>query len=210
MKLANNAALGIRLGAQRRSYDWYSKALPNLTDKEEERVKAQVMELTKQFPDVLSAWENLDVSKVDAVGNAYLRMKAGQVLSTKQPVDGGIEIVMVARTAKAPVTFEFFKGKDLIVAWQVGFTSVTGVRPGVRGLSKMATGSNTNFSFTPNVWITYTCKLEDAKVDCLVDGKSYFFDNKKNDLSKSQTIKLRAGDQTLEIKSFTVNPLNKQ
>jgi regulation of enolase protein 1 (concanavalin A-like superfamily) len=205
MKLAN----GIGPGTRRRAYHWYTKALPNLSDKEEERVKVQVIELTKQFPEVLAAWENLDVSKVEAVGNAYLRMKRGEMLSTKQPVEGGIEIVLVARTAKAPPSFEFLKGKEPIVAWQVGYTGVTGRRPPAKGRSGMVTVRGTNFRFSPNVWVTYTCKLQDMKMDGLVDGKPYFFDTNKNDLSKPRTIQLLAGDQTLEIKSFTVNPLDK-
>jgi hypothetical protein len=64
-------------------------------------------ELTKQFPEVLSVWENLDVSKVEAVANAYLRVKPNQTISTKTAVEGPIEIVLVARTAKTPPTFEF-------------------------------------------------------------------------------------------------------
>ena len=130
------------------------------------------------------------------------------MLSTKQPVDGGIEIVLVARTAKAPPSFEFLKGKEPIVAWQVGYTGVTGRRVG-KSRSGIGTWGNTNFKFSPNVWVTYTCKLQDAKMDCLVDGKPYFFDVNKNDLSKPRTIQLLAGDQTLEVKSFTVNPLDK-
>jgi hypothetical protein len=68
------------------------------------------------------------------------------------------------------------------VAWQVGYTSVTGRRPALKGRSGMGTWGNTNFRFSPNVWVTYTCKLQDAKMDCLVDAKPYFFDTNKNDL----------------------------
>jgi regulation of enolase protein 1 (concanavalin A-like superfamily) len=207
IKVAKDATLGNPVGARRRAYDWYSKALPNLSEKEEERVKAQVIELTKQFPEVLSAWENLDVSKVEAVGDTYLRVKRGEILSTKQPVEGGMEIVLVARAAKPP-SFEFLKGNTPIVVWQVGYTGVTGVRI-PKGRSGIGTWGGNNFRFSPSVWVTYTCKLQDAKMDCLVDGKNTFFDLNKNDLSKSRTIQLKAGDQTMEVKSFTVNPLDK-
>jgi hypothetical protein len=69
---------------------------------------------------------------------------------------------------------------------------------------------NANFQFTPNVWVTYTCKLHDARMVGLVDGKPYFIDTvNKNDLSKSRTVQVTAVDQILEVQSFKVNPLDK-
>jgi regulation of enolase protein 1 (concanavalin A-like superfamily) len=207
MKLGDNLSLGIGPGARRRAYDWYTKALPNLSDSEETRVKTRVTELTKQFPDVLAAWENLDVSRVEAVGNAYLRVKRGETISTRLPVEGAVEIVLVARTAKAPMTFEFMAAKQPFLAWQVGLTGVTGRRlPKSRG---WGTYGGTNFQFTPNVWVTYTCRLDDAILLGSVDGKPYFSEGTKNDLSKPRTFQLLAGDQTLEVQSFKVNLLDK-
>ena len=207
-KIAENITLGVRTGAQRRAFDWYSKALPNLNDKDEERIKARVMELTKQFPDVLAAWESLDISKAEAVGNAYLRLKPNQTLSTKLPVDGPIEIVLMARTAKTPPTFEFLLAKEPFLAWQVNLTGVIGRRINKSRFGMGSFGGN-NFQFTPNEWITYTCKLEDARLMGLMNGRNYFIDSNKNDLSKPRTVQLKAVDQTLEIKSFTVKPIEK-
>ena len=61
-------------------------------------------ELTKQFPDVLSAWEDLDVSKGEAVGNAYIRLKPGQSISTKTAIEGPIEVELMARAASRRVS----------------------------------------------------------------------------------------------------------
>jgi len=209
MKLADNTSPGVRLGAQRRAYDWYSKALPNLSDKEEKRVKTRVVALTKQFPDILASWENLDVSKVQVIGGSYLRVAPGQMISTKLPTGGAIEIILVTRTAKAPPSFEFLQGKEIVVEWEVQDKNIICRRPRdpAKGRDSLIYWQNNKFTFTPNVWVTYSCKITAAETDTYFNSTPLVFDKFQTDLSKPKTIQLLVRDQTLEVKSFTVSPL---
>jgi hypothetical protein len=115
--------------------------------------------------------------------------------------------VLVARTAKAPPTFEFLLARQPFLAWQVGLVGVTGRRiPKARSWGTYGGG---NFQFAPNVFVTYTCKLDDMKLMGYVDEKPYFVENSKNELSKARTVQVTAVDQTLEVQSFKVTPLTK-
>ncbi len=90
-----------REALRRRAYTWYNQALPLLVEKEEKRVADRVADLCQRYPDFPSAWEQLDVSKAVPVGDSFVRLMLGQVISTKEAVAGPVEITVVARVRPA-------------------------------------------------------------------------------------------------------------
>jgi hypothetical protein len=67
-------------------------------------------------------------------------------------------------------------------------------------------GSNA-YPYVPGAWATFTATLADSRIECLVDAGPIYLDLHKNDLTKSRSYQVRAGDQDLDVKSFTVKPL---
>ena len=192
----------------RRALLWYDKALPDLTDKEvEERVRTRVIELTKQFPDFATAWADLDVSKVEVVGNCYLRLKPGQTVSTKQPATGILSVKVVARASKSKLNFEMFTSykepkdkeiKELLVGWDVKDKDLgvhwllrQGLRPSMQSLGTSApVGSE--------AWADYHCDLREANTNFGVKGRTFNNPN-KNDPTRARTFQVTAVGQVLEV-----------
>ena len=62
----------------RRAYVWYNRALPAAGPKEAKRVADRTAELCRRYPDLTSAWDQLDVSQAAPVGDFFVRQKPGQ------------------------------------------------------------------------------------------------------------------------------------
>ncbi len=107
-----------------------------------------------------------------------MRLKPGQAISTKTAIEGAIEVTVVARAAKPP-RFEFMLARQPFLVWQVGLVAVTGQRvPKSRG---WGTYGGNNFQFASNNFVTYTCKLDDLRLQGYVDRKTYFIDSNQQE-----------------------------
>ncbi len=193
----------------RRAYVWYDRALPLLGDKEEKRVADRAAELCRQYPDLPVAWEQLDVSKAAPVGDFFVRMKPGQVISTKEAVAGPVEITVVARGGRGGAFFQCRRGKDIVVIWdtKMGEKMVYARRP----IPSQPSFTNDFAPLPPGQgdWNTYTCTVAQDQTAFLVNGKPVpTKKDYKNDVSDPRTFQLEPkGQQVLEVKSFTVKPL---
>ena len=203
----------------RRALFWYDKALPDLTDKEEERVRNRVIDLTKQFPDFATAWANLDVSRAEVVGNCYLLLKPGQILSTKQPSKGVLRATVVARAAKSRLNFELLQSykdpkvkevkDDFLVGWEIKDMSLSvhwlyrqAVRPSMQTFT-------TSAKVDAEAWVKYSCDLREADTNLGVNDRILSNIAIKNDPTRARTFLVTAVGQVLEIKSLTVEPISK-
>ena len=196
---------------QSKAYQWYLKALPNLADKDKDRVEKLVIDLTPSIPGLHSAWDELDLpgAKAVAVGDAYLKIGPNHTLSTKHTFAGPVEITLEFRTTKKPPRLSLQRTKEILFECEITDKSLTMLRP-----SDIARGKVENlifpheFSFEPYTWYSITCLVEGKGTEALLAGNSIFADAHANDLSKPKAFQVVSGDPPLEIKTFTVKPLN--
>ena len=194
----------------RRAYAWYNRALPLLGEKEEKRVANRVAEMCQQYPDLPFAWEQLDVSKAVPVGDFFVRLKPGQAISTKEAVAGPVEITVVARGGMGDAFFQCRQGKDVVVIWDARMREkVVHVRRPIPSQPSSFTDDASSFPPGQDAWNTYTCTVTQDQMAFLVNGKPVpTKKDYKNDVLRSQTFQLEPkGQQVLEVKSFTVKPV---
>ena len=196
---------------QSKACQWYLTALPNLADKEKDRVEKLVIDLTPSIPGMHSAWDELDLAgaKAIAVADAYLKLGPNHTLSTKHTFAGPVEITLEFRTTKKPPRLALQRTKEILFECEITDKSLTMLRP-----SDIARGKAENlifpheFSFEPYTWYSITCRVEEKGTEALLAGNSVFTDAHAHDLSKAKAFQVVSGDQPLEIKTFTVKPLN--
>ena len=63
------------------------------------------------------------------------------------------------------------------------------------------------FNFAANDWDTFTFRLTQKSLELSVNKVPVFRDASKYILSRPQTIQIKSGEEALEIRSFTVQPI---
>ncbi len=89
--------------------------------------------------------------------------------------------------------------KDLICEWVLTNGNLTLNRPGFNW--------NGSDPLAPDHWTSYACTLLEKDTLYSADGKNNIrLNGQSNDTSRSRAFQIRAADETLEVKSFTVKP----
>jgi hypothetical protein len=198
----------LRVAMQKRACRWYVRALPELKDADKDRIEDRVLDLTERRPELRTAWGHLDLAatKVTVVGDAYLRVSPGRVLSIKNPVAGPVEINVVLRTIRRPPHFDILAAGDVRYGLELKDEQIRFSRVGTR--TRGGLSSSRPFSFTPNRWYKFTCRLTESGMDISVDGRLLFRDGNKYNLARPQPIRMILSEPVLEIRSFTATPIN--
>jgi WD domain, G-beta repeat len=195
---------------RRRAYVWYNQALPRLRAKEAKRVADRLADLCQRYPDLPNAWEQWDVSKAAPVGDHFVRLKPGQAISTKEAVAGPVQITVVARGAQGDCFFQCRQGNEVLVVWETRTReSIVHVRRPIP-LQRLAFTDDAGlFPPSNDAWNTFTCSITRDRMAPAVNGQPIVVKNHyKNEVSQARTFQLEPkGQQSLEVKTFTVKPL---
>jgi WD40 repeat protein len=199
-----------RAAISMRAYRWYARTLMEPNGKDQERIEKRVLEVTKLHPELRSAWGHLDlaVARATVLGDLYLHLGGGSVLPLKKKISGPFEITVELRANKKPPRFEFLFARDIRVLWDNTDKLLVARRP-----ANLAEGliANLNFirpfTFTPNEWYKFTCRLTDEGMTLAVNEVPISQDPSKYNLSRPQTIQIKSTEEALEIRSVTVKPI---
>jgi hypothetical protein len=194
---------------QSRAYLWYNKALPQLSGKDKERVERYVVEGARTSNEVREHWAHVDTSRggVVVAGDAYLRLGAGRILALRKPIAGPVEITVVCRVARSAPRLGLFRGGLPIIWWTNTSKQVGWNRPANRAWRIGEWNASTNFEFTPNTWYTLTWQLTGDGIAGSVNGRRFYNDGIKYNLSKPLPYHVMAREIDLEIQEITAKPL---
>jgi hypothetical protein len=118
--------------------------------------------------------------------------------------------VVVARGASGDSFFQCHQGKEVLVVWQTRAREmVVHVRRPLPTQPLAFTDDAVPFPPAKDSWNTFTCSITRGVMVHLVNGQPITAKNHyKNEVSQSRTFQLEPkGQQSLEVKSFTVKPL---
>jgi serine/threonine protein kinase len=195
---------------RQRAFYWYCQALPALTDREKERVEKRVLDWMKSHPERRPVWEHLDLSpRLAIVGDAYVRVGFGQVIEVKKSPKGAIEITTVLRTVNNPPYLEIVAAGHAAIVVEMTDNQLKVRRKAnpARGQRADSPTRLSSFRFVPNQWYTIVCRLTEMGLDVLLDGRPVFQDKGKYNLPGSLGIRMGPTAATLEVRSFTVKPI---
>ncbi len=199
-----------REALRRRAYVWYNRALPLLKGKESKRIADRTADLCCRFPDLPTVWDQLDVSGASPVGDSFVRLKLGQAISTKEAVAGPVEVTVTARGASGDVFFQCRQGKEVLVVWETRMRNdIVHIRRPLPAQASFFTDDAGLYPPSKDSWTTFTCTITGDRIATVVNGQPIAVKNHyKNEVSQARTFQLEPkGQQSLEVKTFTVKPL---
>jgi WD40 repeat protein len=192
---------------ERRAYHWYSQAVIDIKASEREKVEKKVQELSRGNPEVHACWDHLDITagKPVLIGDAYLRLTPGRSVAIKKALPGPIEITVVCRSPKRAPRFEVLEGNQTLLVLENTPELLLTRRPPnpPRGLHNTATYS-ASAKFVPDTWYTITCKVTTSGIEVMLNGSVGGREPIKLEVSRPRYIQVRATDEIVEVRSFTV------
>ncbi len=187
--------------AKKRAAYWYKKSLPGLSGLSKDRVEKRVAEFSEFDPCAQFNFSQAELMdgflRIPKIPN-WTFASTVKSIKTKQPVAGGADITIVARTEKNNIRI-FGPGRSYVIFnWEVNPKTLRIQRPDDSPIESPTQ------KLSPNKWHTLHWIVTEKGMTVSVDGAVVFSEDRKYQLSSKSNILVQACDSDVDVKSFVV------